>query len=210
MDVTTYCTTDAVKAELAIIDGADDMAVQLAVEAASRQIDEICGQRFWFNGTASARTFAPTDSMFLRLEPDGIATTTDLAVKLDLDDSGSYETTLTAGTDYVLQPTNAAQLYPQRPYTEVRMTGRAYQFAASMYGRDLVQITAKWGWPAVPANVEKACLVQAVHLFKSRDAQMGAVFFQGGDAVGALRVSGLHPIARNLIGPYQRPLVQGC
>lgn len=202
-DVTSYCTTEAVCAELGIVDGGDDLAIGLAADAASREIDNLCGRRFWRNATVEERTFYPQDLYCLELKPDGIADITDLVVKLDVDSSGSFETTLTLNTDFVLLPQNAAVMFPAEPFTTILLTG-TYTLPRPAYNRPTVQVTAHWGWPEVPAAIEKAALVQAVHLFKSRDAQTGALFFAGGDAVGALRVSGLHPIARTLIDPYRR------
>jgi hypothetical protein len=69
-----------------------------------------------------------------------------------------------------------------------------------------VQVTAKFGWPAVPDNVEKACIIQAVQLFKAKDAAFGVASF--GDMGGGLRVhAGLNPIARALVDQFARPAV---
>lgn len=201
--MTDYCTTDELKYELGsyemIDDGRDDVKFTLSISAASRQVDARCGQRFWQDPTAVARTFAPRDIYCLSFTGDGISTVTGLVVKIDNDDDGVYETTLST-TDYVLHPTNAAVESPARPYTELRMTGATYLFSPSAYGRDLVQITAKWGWPAIPDAIKKATLVQAADLFKAKDAAFGIA---GANEFGPLRVtSGLNRMAESLVQPY--------
>src|SRR5215467_14398617 len=61
-----YCSVEELKSRLAIPDTADDFEVQLAVEAASRQIDEVCGRYFW-RGT-DTRTYVPESMWRLSLD----------------------------------------------------------------------------------------------------------------------------------------------
>lgn len=199
-----YCTLQQLKDELGLTDTGDDSKLQASINAASRMIDGWCGQRFWMDASPVARTFTPEDSMYLDLD-EGIASTSGLAIALDLNDVGTYGTTLTTGTDFILRPTNALLQYPARPYDRIDLTGVNYVFSRSSYGRDLVQITARWGWPAVPDDVNKAALIQAADLFKAKDAVFGVA---GGNEFGALRVtSGLHRMAASLVAPYRRPAV---
>lgn len=204
-----YATLVQIRSELtsyAASDTSDDSKLEMSIEAASRMIDGWCGQRFWQDPTATARTFTPQESNYLDLsDGDGISTTTGLVVKLDLADTGTYGTTLALSTDYLLRPSNAAVLSPAQPYTAIALTGTNYLFIRSAYGRPLVEITAKWGWPAVPTDVTKACLIQALDLFKSKDAAFGVA---GVGEMGVLRVnSGLNRIAKALISPYRHPSV---
>lgn len=208
-DYTTYTTIEELKDELgnySSTDTSDDAKLQRAINAASRQIDNWCGQRFWQDSTATARAFIASDPYTLDLsDSEGIATSTGLVVKLDEADSGSYGTTLAVFIDFLLRPENAAVLTPARPYTELFMTGATYLFSRSAYGRPLIQVTAKWGWPAVPAEVNKACLIQAADLFKAKDAAFGVA---GSNDFGVLRVtSGLHRVAQSLLAPYRRVAV---
>jgi hypothetical protein len=53
-----------------------------------------------------------------------------------------------------------------------------------MDGRPTVQVTAKFGWPAVPDDVTKACLVQAGQLHKAKDTPFGVA---GVSDMGVLR-----------------------
>lgn len=199
-----YCTLQELKNELGITDTADDSMLEIAVSAASRQIDGHCGQRFWQDGSVVARVYEVEDQWELCVDP--ISTTTGLIVKIDTDASGTYETTLTINTDFYLEPSNAAAEYPVRPYTEIcinRNTG-SYYFPTG-YEAPTVQVTAKFGWPAVPDDVKKACLIQATQLFKAKDALFGAIAL--GDS-SAMRIrSSLNPLAEALLMPYRKPAV---
>ena len=198
-----YTTLDDIKAQMRITvsDYADDARLELAVAAASRQIDAHCGRRFWQDATVKERSFVADDSRICYV--DDISTTTGLIVKVDDDDDGTFETTLTITSNYILAPLNAADDVPVRPYCEVLLvdSNGAVSFPVHGSGRPGVQVTARFGWPAVPDDVTKACLVQAGLLFKADDASLGAIQFA--DAGVALRMQNrLHPVAEALLEPY--------
>lgn len=209
-----YCSLAELKNEKGITDTIDDSTLQISINAASRQIDGVCGQRFWLDATATPRLFQPTSLGYLDLtdqpgeDAAGIGDTTGLLIELDSGDTGVYSTSLTLDTDFYLDPVNAASGSPALPYTAVRLSGLNYWFNPSAYGRSTIQITAKFGWPAVPDAVKKACLIQAGMLAKSGSVPFG--FSQVGDDGVPARVSAsLHPLARALISssPYSRPAV---
>jgi hypothetical protein len=207
---TNYCTLDELKGEKGISDATDDSVLSLSISAASRQIERVCGQRFWQDSAVQTRTYRATNRDYLDLlevdDAAGISTTTGLIVKLDTDDTGTYETTLTNGTDFYLDPLNAATRNPVWPYTAVRMSGLNYWFQPSAYGRALVSITAKFGWPAIPDDVKKACLIQASLLGQSNKAALGIAPLATFEGAG-MRAVALHPIAVGLLQPYMRPAV---
>lgn len=204
--VNGYATLAQVRTELGnygVADTGDDPMIELAVEAASRQIDGHCGRRFWVDGSVVTREYH-ADSTYC-CEVDDISTTTGLVVKIDDVGDGTFGTTLTITTDFLLAPANAADEVPARPFTEIRLVDN-YTFPRPSNGRPGVQVTAKFGWPAVPDNVEKACIVQAIQLFKAKDAAFGVASF--GDMGGGLRVqAGLNPIAKALVDQYAKPSV---
>lgn len=137
------------------------------------------------------------------IEVDDISTTTGLVVKIDTDGDGGFATTLTVSTDFLLLPLNAADQYPIEPYTELLLTG-TYTFPGGV--RPGLQVTAKFGWPAVPENVEQACMVQTAMILKSPSAALGVAAF--GDLGGGLRVTaGLHPTAKALLSRYAKPAI---
>jgi hypothetical protein len=190
-----YATLDDLRQELAINVTTQDPKLEAAINAASRMIDGYTGRFFYQDAALSDRTYHPED--YLSLEVDDISTTTGLVVKLDDDDDGTFETTLAITTNFILTPTNAAVQWPVQPYTGIRIVDSVSTLPIWVSGRPSVQITAKFGWPAVPDNVNKACLVQAAQLFKSSDAVFGMVSFLDG---GGARVRGaLNPQAEALL-----------
>jgi len=201
-----YASLTQTHAELGIdlSDTRDDSRLELAINAASRQIDAHTGRRFWQDGSVVAREFYADNSRICHV--DDISTTTGLIVKVDDADTGAFGTTLTITTNFILRPTNAADMVPVWPYTEVVIVDAGISaFPCSSSGRPGVQITAKFGWPAVPDDVTRACLVQAVQLFKAGDAVFGGIGFADGQL---LRVrAGLNPIAQALLEPYCKPRV---
>lgn len=199
-----YATLAELKAELGINDTDDDEALETAIEAASRQCDDYTGRRFWQDAAVVARVYEPEDPYCLYV--DDISTATGLVVKIDADGSGTYETTLTLGTDFRLEPANAAAEYPVRPYTELEIIrSRSAYYWPTGYDDVTVQVTAKFGWSAVPEQVAKACRIQALQLFKAKDAVFGALAMGDGTT---LRVkSSLNPMAEALLAAYRKPSV---
>ena len=202
-----YVSNAELKAICQISGSSDDIIIDLAINAASRLIDAYCGWRFWQDSTVVARVFEAHDPLELYLfdDPsgDGISTTTGLIVKLDEDGDGVFERTLTINTDFILEPRNAAARYPVWPYTEICMTD-TYFFPKLVNDRPGVQVTAKWGWPAVPDDVKAACVLVARDLYKEmKSAPFGVADF---NAEGPLRI-GQNRTARTLLDRYRKPAV---
>ena len=201
-----YATLVQLKAQMRVplTDAADDDRLELAIAAASRQIDAHCGRRFWQDGTAVDREYICDDEDCVYV--DDISTTTGLTVKTDSDLDGTYETTLTITTDFRLAPFNAADEVPVWPYSKIVLNPNSSNAFPVNDDIPTVQVHAKFGWPAIPDDVTKACLVQAGQLFKSDDAAFGAVqFAESGVAMRVL--NRLHPIAEALLEPYCKPRV---
>lgn len=200
-----YTSLVQLKAYAQISSAADDSILETAINSASRWIDNYCGQRFWQDDTVVARTFEADDEdeLYVAEWDAGISTTTGLIVKFDNDGDGVFEQTLTISTDFILGPLNAASRYPVRPYTEiVLMNGLIFPRLA--YDRPGVQVTAKWGFPAVPDDVTAACLLLARDLYKEiKSAPFGVADF-GAD--GPLRV-GANRTARMMLDSYRKPAV---
>lgn len=195
-----YCTLADITAELPITSGTTtyDSKLETAVEAASRQIDGFCGRRFWQDSTLITRTYfadSPTEC-----HVDDISTSTGLVVTVDDGDDGTFSTTLTITTNFILLPVNAGYESPVWPYTAIRIVDSgASRFPVYTSGRPGVSVTAKFGWPAVPTDVKKACIIQAVQLFKSSEAAFGGLNFDG--SVFRVRDS-LNPMAAQLLEKY--------
>ena len=201
-----YATPDQVKQAVRIgsTDIIDDARIEVALNAASRQIDAETGRRFWQDATVMVREYIAEDDDCLYV--DDISTTTGLIVKVDADLDGTFETTLTLNTDFKLFPANASAESPARPWDEIRIRPLSAYYFPVDDDMPTVQVTAKFGWLAVPDEVTKACVVQAVYLFKSDDAAFGVVNF--GDTGAAFRLnSRLHPVAAALLEPYSKARV---
>ena len=198
---TTYTTTEAVINE---IGGSTDPTIQAkvaaAISAASRRIDKRCGRRFWQDTAVVVREFYADDHDCLESRAGqvmDISTATGLVVKIDSAGDGSFATTLTVGTDFILVDPNAGD--DGEAFTGIRMVGNQ-SLPVLRNGRPGVQITAKFGWPTVPDDIATACLNQSVFLYKGPDAAMGGLSF--GDGAFMRMRSGLNPIAEDLVKGY--------
>lgn len=152
-------------------DTADDDKLELALDVATALIDNYTGRYFDIDAAVVTRTYTPQDRWTVDI-PTGIATATGLVVATDDNDDGTYETIWSA-SDYRLGPADADDL--GRPWTRLYATGTR-TFPVVDYGRrkwPSVQITAKGGWPAVPAEVKQACLIQAAFIWGRKDARFG-------------------------------------
>lgn len=191
-----YTTLNNLKSYVGVADGVDDLELDQAISAASRDIDGHCRRRFYLDSTTSTRTYRPIDSYCV--VTDDIATSTGLVVKTDTADDGSFGTTISSA-NYQLEPTNGvADGIEGWPYTRIRLV-ESDTFPTSGR-RNRVQVTATWGWAAVPDAVEQACLILAAALYKTKDAPLG---FAGGADVGLIRVRD-NPKAAMLLAPYRR------
>jgi hypothetical protein len=194
------CSLSDVKSAMNIFDSTDDSRLELAVEAASRMIEADCNRRFYQDSTVSARIYAALSGVLVLT--DDISTTTGLIVKTDTGFDGTFAQTWTTA-DYQLEPLNGIVDGQVWPYTQIR----AVESLTFPYSRTraVVQVTAKWGWAAVPTAVKQAAIIQSISVFKSVEAPFGAL---GLADTGILRIrSGLHPSAAMLVAPYRRDAV---
>ena len=200
-----YTDLDTLKGEVGITTTTTqyDLKLETAISSASRLIDGFCGRFFYQDTSVATRTYYATD--YDCVWTDDISTTTGLIVKTDDGDDGTFATTLTLTTNFILLPTNAAVQYPVQPYTAIRLVDSGITaFPMSNSGRPGVQVTAKFGWPAVPDDVAKACLIQAVQNYKASDAPFGALNFDA----GVVRIqSNMHPQAAGLLERWVKPRV---
>ena len=198
-----YTTLPLLKAALGITDTKDDTELDDSVEAASRQIDAHCGggRKFWQDGSVVARKYFP--AMSGRVVVDDISTLTGLLVAIDTTDDGTFDTSLTITTDFQVEPVNAAAEYPVQPWTSIRLLdGALSHFTQLASGRPSVEVTAKFGWSAIPAGVARACLVQARNIFKSQDATYGS--FQLSIDGQPRSIPAMDPVARAQLEPFIR------
>jgi len=189
----TYASLPDLKAYLRISDTTDDALLQSALDSSSRWIEQYCDRVFYPAITASARTFYPRSAYVVDI--DDFWTTEGLIVKVDTADDGSYSTTLTIGTDYIAQPVNPRVGWPQTRIVSVNLS-----LPLSASRRPSVQVTAKWGWPAVPDLVRRACIQLAEEDYKMKGAPFGVA---GVDQFGPIRVRE-NRMALAWLAPYRR------
>ncbi len=136
------------------------------------------------------------------VEVDDISTLQGLVVQVDYAGDGTYGL-MWATEDYQIEPLNALMQAEPWPFTQIRAIrslyfpvwgGIAYP---KPYTQALVMVTAQWGWPAVPAAVFEAAIVQSIAIYKSKDVPFGATPF---GETGVLRLTKtLHPMAALLL-----------
>ena len=199
-----YCTLAQVKAALRISDTVDDTLLEGSIESASRLIDGYCNRSFWNQGTAT-RIYTARDPYFCMVDDF----TTISALNTSVLTPGVFEVSWilpggTAKADVQLEPLNAVIEATPWSYDRLRAVGRYFfPTLTTNYGQQaLVQVTANWGWSAIPKVIEQATIIQASRLFKRLDSPLGVAGF--GD-MGAMRVSRyLDPDVEQLVMPYRK------
>jgi hypothetical protein len=147
-------------------DTADDATIAGAIGAVSRMIDDYCGRQFFAGSAGETRYFSPSD---LRIcYTDDLVSITEVATDDGLNRTFSN---VWATTDWEYGPRNASA--HGRPYTWIQVTPNGNN--AFPGWRDSVRIKATYGWSTVPAQVQQACLIQSLRLFKRKDAPFGVM-----------------------------------
>lgn len=181
-----YLTLEELKATLTL-EGTTfaDGDLPLAIEAASRGIDKATERRFYLDADdAQVRYYSP--DLPFTLPIDDVVDLAELAA--DLDGDGVFEQVWTPDVDFVLEPLNAAA--DGRPYETVRLHPRGLR-RFPCYPRS-IRATAKFGWPAVPAEVKTATTIIATRLCRrAREAPFGIVTFDRDGA--AIRLARTDP-----------------
>jgi hypothetical protein len=184
---------------LQVDDTVDDTAAALVLSAAERAVTTHCGRTFDqvvpTANPATARLFAARFGDLVWV--DDFWTTSGLIVETRSAASGAYTTWATA--DYQLEPLNGiADGVAGWPWFRIRATGsRRFPVDARFA---TVRVTAKWGWSAVPDDVQLATKLQAALLLKRREAPNGLLEFAGDGA--SLRVSPIDGHVMRLLQPY--------
>jgi hypothetical protein len=191
-----YITLANLKTYLKIDDQVEDALLEQIIESASRSIDRIANRRFYLDAQASARTYRPIGN--LRVQVDDFGTTSGLVVKTDPDSTGTYGTTFTLNQDYIVEPTNA--LAKGRPLTTITIVGpTAFSLPVNYWPQ--VEVTARWGWPAVPDDIEQATYILSADLYKRKDSIGGVL---GLSELGAIRMSPLGRDITAMVRAYKR------
>jgi hypothetical protein len=194
-----YITPATLKPYLGIDDTDDDTLLTSACTVASDWINRHCARQFNKTTSATARVYRAEDPCELYVHD--FHTVTDLVVKIDTADNGTYDTTL-AASDYLLEPFDGIESQMTGfPYRTIRAVGN-YRFPISNMGRPRVQVTAQWGWTAIPESVTLAAKLVAAYDYNLKSSPLGVQTF-GVDSL-PIRVSDV-PGAARLLAHYQHP-----
>lgn len=170
-----YATVAEYQAVVGSQDAGSNAAIESDLKAVSRWLDRRLGR--FFNKDASAvarvyivpraRTAPPMDwaesenpfrwgNVYRTLEVDDVADTNGLVIKIDDDANGNFDETALNTTDYELQPLNAPLGPEARPYERIGIP--SWSTAGGWRSGARVQVTAIFGWPAVPAAIKRATI----------------------------------------------------
>jgi hypothetical protein len=116
-------------------------------------------------------------------------------VKQDDSNDGTYSTTLTLTTDYILEGNSA-------PYNVIRSVSSPFPRYTSE--RPTVQVTAKWGYAStVPSPVQQAALLLGARIFQRKSSPLGVMAGMVNE-FGPVRVSRIDFDVRALLAGYRR------
>lgn len=150
-----YATAVQYRGIISKSDIADDAAILVDLTAISRYMEGRLGRFFTQDAAAVSRLYVPSESTtVLRVDDLSAAPS---SVKIDDDDDGVFtDETALAAADYELCPLNADKGPEVYPWDSIRLTpwGSRSYFPAGVR----VQVTAKFGWPAVPSAIQRACI----------------------------------------------------
>ena len=169
-----------------------DPPLTAAVNAAQDLVDGYTNNTF--ENTTEARNFRADDPYVLLVDP--FNTVTGLVVKTDTADDGTYDTTLTVTTDFVVQPFN------QAPFTSILNVSGDWPRYDS--GRPAVQVTASYGdrnSNGVPYAVQQAALILAARLYQRKASPLGIM--TGFADYGIARISKQDPDVAALLQQYK-------
>ena len=189
-----YVALSTLKSALGITGSTDDDFLNLAIDAAEQGIDDLCGRVFTAAGSTSARTYRASPYLAVT---DDISTLTGLVVKTDTAADGTFDTTW-ASTDYQVEPLN--NITKGRSVNNLRAIG-SYTFPVYGDGQVSVEVTAKWGWPAVPDPVKQSALMLSSRLYGRKASPMGVI---GVGDFGPVRISRSDPDVAFLLMDYKR------
>lgn len=200
--VNGYCSVADVRGQLGDTAARlDTTLIERAISATSRGVERYCHRRFWQDPAPAPRIFSPHHPYMA--DVGDISTRVGLVVKTDTYGDGSFGTTW-GPTDFQLMPLNADADSPAA-YSWTQIQAFAGQvFPPPYLGRPTLQVTARWGWSAVPDEINAAATLKAVSLFMRKDAPYGIAGFTD---FGPVRITKRDPDVIELLSPFIVPAV---
>ncbi len=190
-----YATLAQLKSSLTITDTSDDALLELAITSTSRMIDDFTGRFFYANGTVGT----PVVRYYTALDPWSLAVDDYVSISAIATDDNFNQTwsTVWATSDFMEEPINNS--LRGWPYTRLLATGR---YVWPYYLPQACKITGVWGWPAVPSEVEQACIIQSSRIFVRKQSPFGIA---GTPELGTVRLSSrLDPDVEAFLRPMKR------
>lgn len=183
------------KAWVSVDDTFDDTQIQTVLDAASRNIDRVCGRRFTLE-TAATKTYLTHDPN--RLEVTDLIAVTSITV--DVTGNHTFTRTLTTA-NYELSPyqdeTGAASVR----FQEVRIWPTS---TVGFSPGHLTRIVGNFGYVdedgLTPADIKQACLILASRLWKRRETPFGVLSLP--DIGSAVQLRKTDPDVASLLAPY--------
>lgn len=190
-------TADELRAHLNIQGTQHETVLANAVAAVNQSVVQHCGRDFdtIAEGDETARVFRPDHSRLATV--DDFWDITNLVVKTDEGDDGTFETTW-ATTDYVLEPLNGREGGITVSYYRIRAV-ESRRFPCGY--RPSLQVTAAWGWASVPAAVKQAALLWGARTFHRKDSPQGVAGF---NEFGAVRLASTDADIIGPLAPFRR------
>jgi hypothetical protein len=183
-------TTADLKEHTGITDAVDDDTLDVAVAAANEAVVTTC-QRNFDTATAGTRVYYPINSHTVLV--DDFTSLTSLAT--DTSDDGTFDTTWNTA-DYQIEPLNGLVDGRSVPYYKIRSV-EAKEFP-TLGHRASVQVTAVFGWAAVPDPVTQAARIMAARMWRRKDSPEASFGF----GEFALRLAREDPDVISLLRPY--------
>lgn len=173
-----YITMADLKAYMSIAGDQYDDRMTSVVSAVSRDVEDWCHRQFNQSDAPTPRVYKPYDRNAVMVDDFLIGTAT---VATDTANDGTYATTWSAD-DFVTYPLNGVRNgLDGWPQWEIEAVGNLNHFRDTR--RPYAQVTATWGWSAVPQPVIEACLMLGADTFQMKDSRLGIA---GSDQFGTV------------------------
>lgn len=203
-DAANLCTVSNVRDMLEVTaDTSRDALIASLIPAASAAIMNEVDREFAPATTSATRRFR-VDGRVVNLAPFDLRTVTTAVINPET----SSPTTLAVTADYQLEPVGA----PSGTYTSLALSAWLASLYASntlyAFGYALLDITGAWGFAAVPADVNRACVLtvgswmrrDVASMFAAGELDIGG----GGVAVGMPGSLRIPDAALKLLAPWYR------
>ncbi|MGA5472528.1 phage gp6-like head-tail connector protein [Streptomyces arboris] len=171
-----------------------DELLQRALTSASRSIDKTCGRRFWLDPEPVTRTYRTAGRTVPEADGD-VLLVNDIGDIDDLVVETGSGTTWSPLAPHLVETIPENALLDSRPVTGLLLVGGSWTSRR-------IRVTARFGWPAIPDDIEQATLIQANRLQRRKDSPEGVT---GSAEWGVVRLSRRDPDVWNLIEQYVLP-----